>query len=1213
MAIDSTLELLDQLTRWKVLDAGQRDALAGDARFVGLPLRGAAQELIRRQALSPFQINQVLQGKGGQLLLGSYVLQEKLGEGGMGAVFKARNWKLDKVVALKLIRAERLANQSAVTRFEREIRAAARLDHPNIVRALDADNVGGTHLLVMEYVAGGIDLNRLVKEQGPLTVDQACRFIREAALGLQHAHERGLVHRDIKPHNLLVSGIRSQESGVRSQESAAKKPSSSLTPDPCPLTPVVRILDFGLARLGRGEHGESSSTLTQEGSVMGTLDYIAPEQATDSHNVDIRADLYSLGCTFYYLLSGRVLFPGGEALAKLMKHRFDEPTPIETLRPGLPHAVAAVVRKLTAKRPEDRFQTPAELIAVLDQVLAGNTKALAALAPPPAPTSAPTTSSAAENPFARLEASDTEAMVAAPRSNSGIRRGQPSRRWLLAAAGGGLVVAVAAIAVAAKLMSGTPPREPQVAVAPKPPRQPSSLEKAALQEDPAKQVEKQRLALVKQQRAQHEARWQERVRAADAALPALQPKLEAAGAKLAAVAGDVVAFKSKHGGTPAAIRAAELLTKLPSPLDQLGPQAIPADAKEAWQAQSSGGKDVVAVLGVHSRRHWGQVGGVVISPDSRIVATSSADLTVALWDAATGKLLHRIVGFFSEGRPMAFSRDGTLLAVGGKHGIVKLWDTSTWREVLSFPAFPEVAKVAGYAQIFSLAFRADKRVLATTGYQGGELAKKENFIKLWDVATGKLLHTLAGHSNWVMWLDFAPQGTRLASASRDGTVRIWDTQPPGELRVLAGPPGSIDHVAFSPDGSQVACVSNSSHARAWLTATGKELYTRIANGVAFPQDRGAVTIAHFKTERLDMKDAATDKLLQTFPFDKFPGAACFALTPDGRMLVTGHLEGAVRFWDVQTGKETSPLAPPVGAAQHLHFTPDAQRLIVTYADGSARLWNCATLKSELQVDGIAKEGRLAVSPSGQGMVVPAAEESALRIINFDQGKEVKRLKVPPAALWGFTPNNARIVLGGGNTLHLVRVLPSEQITDFRVPHPQGMTGVAITPDSEHALSCSWGSGTLYLTDLKTGDQVREYFPDSRGDGQGVAISPDGRRAAAWLRAGGVKLFDLIDGDDSAITVLEGTLLRDGKPISLTFSADGKLFATVAANEQVVVFDAPTGQKRFAWQLPGPVHALAFAPDGRHLATANGNGTVYILRFMTSFSPVSKKRGGSIAG
>jgi eukaryotic-like serine/threonine-protein kinase len=343
-------ELLETLRRLHLLEPAQLETLTRQWGRRNVDPRSLAKKLVEQGLLTHFQANQLFKGKGNDLLLGSYVLLELLGEGGMGAVYKARNWKLGQVVAVKLIRKERLANANAVKRFQREIRASAQLDHPNIVRALDADAVGGTHLLVMEHVAGGQDLHKLVRTEGRLPIEQACRFLQQAAMGLQHAFERGLVHRDIKPHNLLVSG----ESPTRSVSEGGQLP--SLTLRACG---NVKILDFGLARLG--ESDDDSSVLTQEGSVMGTMDYLAPEQARDSHTADIRADLYSLGCTMYFLLTGQAPFPGGSVTEKMLKHQFNQPTPLLMLRPEVPEAVADIVDKLMAKRPEDRYQTPAEL------------------------------------------------------------------------------------------------------------------------------------------------------------------------------------------------------------------------------------------------------------------------------------------------------------------------------------------------------------------------------------------------------------------------------------------------------------------------------------------------------------------------------------------------------------------------------------------------------------------------------------------------------------------------------------------------------------------------------------------------------------------------------------------------------------------------------------------------------------------------------------
>jgi formylglycine-generating enzyme required for sulfatase activity/tRNA A-37 threonylcarbamoyl transferase component Bud32 len=353
MNIATVADLLTLLRECRLLDPGHLAEAETRVAPACADPRLLARELVKRGMLTPYQVNEIFVGRGRGLLLGSYVLLEKLGEGGMGAVHKARNWKLGRVVALKLIRKDRLEKTGATDRFRREIRAAAHLDHPNIVRAIDADQVGSTHFFVMEHVEA-VDLAKLVKQHGPLSVPQACDAIRQAALGLQHAYERGLVHRDIKPHNLLLT-----REGV------------------------VKILDMGLARFSTSE--DSLSTLTQEGMVMGTIDYMAPEQALDAHHADTRADLYSLGCTFYYLLSGKVVFPGGAATEKLLKHQQQTPKPVEELRPETPAAVSAVIRKLLAKRPEERFQTPLELATALEQVQTG--------VPGPAPSSSTSESS----------------------------------------------------------------------------------------------------------------------------------------------------------------------------------------------------------------------------------------------------------------------------------------------------------------------------------------------------------------------------------------------------------------------------------------------------------------------------------------------------------------------------------------------------------------------------------------------------------------------------------------------------------------------------------------------------------------------------------------------------------------------------------------------------------------------------------------------------
>jgi len=264
--------------------------------------------------------------------LGDYQLLEKLGEGGMGTVYKAIHAKLGRMVALKVLSKDRRWDQHAVARFDREMKAVGAVDHPNIVRATDAREVEGTRFLVMEYVEG-LDLNALGRACHPIAIADVCEIVRQAALGLQEVHRHNLVHRDVKPSNLMV------------------------TPQG-----VVKLLDLGLARLEFDR--PTDDEVTETGAALGTVDYMAPEQVSDSRSVDIRADIYSLGCTFYKLLSGRTPFAGPErkGLAERLAAHAREPVPpIRQFRGDVPAEVVQILGQMLEKDPNKRFSTPVEV------------------------------------------------------------------------------------------------------------------------------------------------------------------------------------------------------------------------------------------------------------------------------------------------------------------------------------------------------------------------------------------------------------------------------------------------------------------------------------------------------------------------------------------------------------------------------------------------------------------------------------------------------------------------------------------------------------------------------------------------------------------------------------------------------------------------------------------------------------------------------------
>jgi serine/threonine protein kinase/Leucine-rich repeat (LRR) protein len=303
---------------------------------------GLIDWLIGAQKLTRYQAELIVRGQTGGLVLGNYVILEKLGQGGMGTVFKARHRRMNRVVALKVLPAQLASIPEAVARFQREVEAVARLQHLNVAAAYDADEADGVHFLVMEHVDGP-NLSAYVKIHGPLPLAAAVKLTAQAARGLAAAHDQGIVHRDIKPSNLMVN-----RHGV------------------------LKVLDMGLAQM-RSEglpQTDLTSDVTQTGRVMGTVDYMAPEQARDAKTVDFRADLYSLGCTLFFLATGRTPAPGISAAEKLLWHQTQYVTPLSVLAPTSPPRLDGLLQRLMAKRPEDRPASMKEVAAELEACLA---------------------------------------------------------------------------------------------------------------------------------------------------------------------------------------------------------------------------------------------------------------------------------------------------------------------------------------------------------------------------------------------------------------------------------------------------------------------------------------------------------------------------------------------------------------------------------------------------------------------------------------------------------------------------------------------------------------------------------------------------------------------------------------------------------------------------------------------------------------------------
>ncbi|MGO9112424.1 MAG: serine/threonine-protein kinase [Thermoguttaceae bacterium] len=297
-----------------------------------------ARRFVVENLITSWQCDKLLEGKHRGFFLGRYRLLGQLGAGGMSTVYLGEHVLMQRRVAIKVLPRQRVTDTSYLARFHREARAAASLDHPNIVRAYDVDNDGDNHYLVMEFVDGR-DLQQTVKRSGRMDYATAAEYIRQAAEGLAHAHSNGLIHRDVKPANLLVD-----QKGV------------------------VKVLDLGLARFT--DEDRASLTVQYDENVLGTADYLAPEQARDSHSVDLRADIYSLGCSLYFLLTGHPPFPDGTLPQRLMAHQKQQPPSIAKERPDAPADLLEICTKMMAKKAADRYQSMSDVAEALRRWLA---------------------------------------------------------------------------------------------------------------------------------------------------------------------------------------------------------------------------------------------------------------------------------------------------------------------------------------------------------------------------------------------------------------------------------------------------------------------------------------------------------------------------------------------------------------------------------------------------------------------------------------------------------------------------------------------------------------------------------------------------------------------------------------------------------------------------------------------------------------------------
>jgi WD40 repeat protein len=997
---------------------------------------------------------------------GGYELLEEVARGGMGIVYRARQMQINRLVAVKVMAAGVFAAPDFVARFRTEAEAVASLDHPNIVPIYEVGDVEGQPFFSMRFIEGGSLAQRIAYRESPMPHREAAGLLAKLSHAVHYAHQRGILHRDIKPGNILLD--------------AEGEP---------------HLTDFGLARLV-----EKDSTLTRTLAMLGTPSYMSPEQARgEARELTTGVDVYGLGAVFYELLTGQPPFAGGTTIETVRQVLEKDPRRPSVVRPGLDRDLETICLKCLEKDPGRRYHSAEALAADLERwqrqepILArpqsglyvlgklvrrnkGGTAALGGVlmllvaglvfgwwqagVQRKLRETAESNERTAREAQARAALQQKKAEAERQRADEQLTRAE----WLI---------------YSSKLMMAQTDFETAN----------GALALHYLSECPEKLRGWEwrylwnringRLTLTHAQRIEAVAFSADGRRIVTGSYDKTAKVWDATtGVELLTIKG--------HKGHISCVAFSPDNQRIVTGASMLATGISPGEAK-VWDAAT--GQQIFDLKG-HNYSVW----SVAFSPDGRRIVTAAGERLYTageakVWDAATGQELltlpcHEYVDC------VAFSPDGQRIVTGDYRSEVKVWDAATGKALLS---------LKGHSQmISSVAFSPDGTRIVSSGW--------DKTAKVWDTATGREITTFQGHANVVASAAFSPDGTRIVTGSWDKTIKIWDAQTAQEIFTLKGHNDYVRAVAFSPDGRRVVTGSEDRTARIWDAEGGQEIPTlkghrANVSSIAFSAD-GQRVVTGGQDGTVKVWDRATGREVHSLHFKSGPREVatvwCVAMSPDGRRIVAGGMGKIAKVWDAETGQQLLELEH-TNAVLSVAFSPDGTRIVAGVGwwgepaprPGEVKIWDAATGQLRLALQHPKPAWGVAFSPDGQRIVTGSALDGEVKLWEAATGREIFARKGHRGGIGGvaFSPDGRRIVTGGYDRRAKVWNADTGQELLVLNGHTGHLLCVAFSPDGQRIVTGS-EDRTVKVWEAGTGLEVLS-FRGCKTKVLSVAFSPDG--------------------------------------------------------------------------------------------------------------------------